>query len=937
MTEEEKVPGEQDDMEAFDEMERNFHRVVSDLVADRSLDKFRQEYEKLHAALVTSHEHNSTLIEKCRTLNNEILANANKVSSVMTLSQNDQRTIAGLRHEFEKAWKLVEVSQDRENKSKEVVENLKMEISNLSRLVDQGGTLAFTQESSLQEITDSITGLKKEIAVQAQQLIQMNKDVKINTEQADTMKKTLESLTKEHGELSSELEKQRGSNKEVQEDSEQIHNGIQDVQNNYKVLVAQHDKNVKKIAKEKRNIVKLEADLKEEERTIKSTLEDKKMNLQAVQTVNKVLEDKFKSNKKVVEEMDSYNEKFAIRDERMAKLEEELKDITTQVQKNQTILQFAKDHAKDIEKQKSETRSRLQHARQEVYLLNSEAISTDSHVKGMRRELEKSRTEHHNISSEKGSEAHETVFIESQNHILSNELLGEKAGAHDQRGKIVRTNEEIEEYQIKASGARSNKIQIQEEIKIREQQLDEENIHLSKLYQRLKHQDSMLEAIQNERDLGCRLLEVANADNTAISDENKALMVQIKALKEQIREKDSLCLQTHLMQKKILKQLVSMNKEIKELNIKIKEADTLNTEHRNKIQRAIYLLSQAELDEMKQKQVVTDLSYSELGYNTAIIKKTSELEVLKKKVHLIMGFLSMGNMAYRTQSEQLVELKSHLAREVEIQKQLMQRGDHRRALQLEQIRIQRTLLIESGKGKALEEELEKPMNVHRWRFLDGTNPELAQLLRMNHELRDRLMLQITIVSRLLEKKKKLKESANVLDKHLSKSYGGDIQEEFNFLHDVLRQKQKQLLAIQERVVDQQDTVTEHKDQLLNMRTMIREEKTEYFNEKKKVDEIRATTSIDKKRSSKNKQNQMTESRFIGGGFAVSSLVKDDSPDKGIMSPNPKRPNGAISALASPHIIQPRSASTIQKRIPPRGWNPSRAPIKPLLPTVTNND
>jgi hypothetical protein len=50
----------------------------------------------------------------------------------MQLSQDDQRTIAGLRHEFEKAWKIVEVSQDRENKSRDVIDTMRVEISNSS-------------------------------------------------------------------------------------------------------------------------------------------------------------------------------------------------------------------------------------------------------------------------------------------------------------------------------------------------------------------------------------------------------------------------------------------------------------------------------------------------------------------------------------------------------------------------------------------------------------------------------------------------------------------------------------------------------------------------------------------------------------------------------------------------------------------------------------
>jgi hypothetical protein len=43
------------------------------------------------------------------------------VTSVLKLAQDDQRTIAGLRFEFEKAWKMVEVLQEKEAKCHDMI------------------------------------------------------------------------------------------------------------------------------------------------------------------------------------------------------------------------------------------------------------------------------------------------------------------------------------------------------------------------------------------------------------------------------------------------------------------------------------------------------------------------------------------------------------------------------------------------------------------------------------------------------------------------------------------------------------------------------------------------------------------------------------------------------------------------------------------------
>eukprot|EP00965_Chrysotila_dentata_P235702 6200913-Pleurochrysis_carterae.AAC.2 len=82
---------------AFETLEHDFQEVLAELVGDKSLERFRQEYEKLHRALKKSHESEKRLIKKCRELNSEIVSNAAKVQTALKLSQGDQNTIGSLK------------------------------------------------------------------------------------------------------------------------------------------------------------------------------------------------------------------------------------------------------------------------------------------------------------------------------------------------------------------------------------------------------------------------------------------------------------------------------------------------------------------------------------------------------------------------------------------------------------------------------------------------------------------------------------------------------------------------------------------------------------------------------------------------------------------------------------------------------------------------
>lgn len=95
--EKEKAPPVVGDEGTFESLERDFQEVLSELTGDKSLEKFRDEYEKLHRALKKSHDNEKRLMTKCRELNAEIVANSAKVSTALKLSQEDQASIASLK------------------------------------------------------------------------------------------------------------------------------------------------------------------------------------------------------------------------------------------------------------------------------------------------------------------------------------------------------------------------------------------------------------------------------------------------------------------------------------------------------------------------------------------------------------------------------------------------------------------------------------------------------------------------------------------------------------------------------------------------------------------------------------------------------------------------------------------------------------------------
>ena len=153
------------------------YQVLQELVGDKSLERFRQEYDKLHRALKKSHESEKRLIKKCRELNQEIVANAAKVQTALKLSQEDQNTIGSLKREIEKAWKMVDAAHEKEGRAKETIGQLKTEIQNLSRLVESGAGLSIGQENTVNELVKVKAELAKEREAQAAQIASLMNEI----------------------------------------------------------------------------------------------------------------------------------------------------------------------------------------------------------------------------------------------------------------------------------------------------------------------------------------------------------------------------------------------------------------------------------------------------------------------------------------------------------------------------------------------------------------------------------------------------------------------------------------------------------------------------------------------------------------------------------------------------------------------------------------
>lgn len=125
------------------------------------------------------------------------------------------------------------------------------------------------------------------------------------------------------------------------------------------------------------------------------------------------------------------------------------------------------------------------------------------------------------------------------------------------------------------------------------------------------------------------------------------------------------------------------------------------------------IINEADHERMRQKKEYDMVINERDILGTQLVRRNDELALLYEKIKLQQTSLTNGQLAYRDRVNEIRVLKikvSDLKRELHILKSTVANVD---VLKREVHHLGRELLQERTKVKALSEELENPLNVHR--------------------------------------------------------------------------------------------------------------------------------------------------------------------------------------------------------------------------------
>jgi len=450
---------------------------------------------------------------------------------------------------------------------------------------------------------------------------------------------------------------------------------------------------------------------------------------------------------------------------------------------------------------------------------------------------------------------------------LEAEVNALKSESKEQRALIHQVEKEREKYGVEAGEQRSLYLAAMEEVKMRDIAVAELEKQVVDWEKKMKAQQHLYEGVRSDRNLVAKHLVEAQDEIAELKRKFKTMAHQTEQLKEEISAKDTALVKESFEHQKVEKRNEQQEQKISRVEKLLKANEDVIHKQDSEIQRLAAMIRRMDDEALTQRKEYDQVINERDILGTQLIRRNDELALVYEKLKIQMSTLRTGETQYsaRLGDIRVLRLKCRdLQRELAVARSTGNNADDSKR---ELIATQKELINEKIKVKALSEELENPLNVHRWRKLEGSDPATYEMIQKIQTLQKRLIAKTEeVVERdlLLVEKDKLYGEAKTI---LARQPGPEVAEQLTAYQSSLRSKARQMKAMASELNMYQAQAHEFKYEVERVSRELQDTKRKYY-EQKRRDQLAADLAEDAQQS----QLQLTSgSAMFGGSSAKGGL------------------------------------------------------------------
>eukprot|EP00930_Biecheleria_cincta_P088491 TRINITY_DN77735_c0_g1_i1.p1 TRINITY_DN77735_c0_g1~~TRINITY_DN77735_c0_g1_i1.p1 ORF type:complete len:840 (+),score=309.65 TRINITY_DN77735_c0_g1_i1:49-2568(+) len=745
---------------AMEALEKDYQDTLIELTGKKKdiLDPFRKEYEQLYKALMKSHEAEKRLTKMIRDLNAEISTSAQNVQTALKTAAEDQQQIATLRQDIEQKQKLVEESNHKEEQEKEKINKRKAEIAELVARINQGAGMTEEQEFQLNQLIGQKEQLEKDRDLLKQNTDMLQAIAQGRFQELQRLETSLGNSATEIVEIKEKISEKRAEVETEKRRKEELETSMKD-------LRAENDFKQEELAGARRNIASEEAELRKIQQQV---LETERQEDRLERTVRQKMEEKKKLQDKLDQELaknqkyvqESQQRELALRakrdelqqhekeKEKILKMHEALKKkdrqlederVEAEARRNElkTELGSSQEKTDQLKKDGDVDRKKIEDLLRERDILNKNVVKADERTKKQIDMVKRQETQAMNMQKD---------------------IATWKQDAQDFRKRIFELEKQREKYGIELSQANAKYFAYKEELKTRGATLTELKKQIANVQARTNKQKNLYEAVCMDRNLHAKNLVESNEQIAEMRRKFKMMSHQTTALKEEIRDKDARLVRGHFKHKEVLEHNEKLKDSKEKAQRRLRSLTNIVETQRVQMKKLESTIQEAEQERQAQLKELEGVIGERDILGAQLIRRNEELALLYEKIKIQQSTLQKGETQYNERVAEVSRLRSAIrATKSEVAQAKLQ-VTNVEGLKQEIHYQNKTLLREEAKAKALQEELENPMNVHRWRELEGSDPATYEMIQKVKSLQKLLIAKTEEVvekDALIQEKEKL--------------------------------------------------------------------------------------------------------------------------------------------------------------------------------------
>jgi len=330
---------------------------------------------------------------------------------------------------------------------------------------------------------------------------------------------------------------------------------------------------------------------------------------------------------------------------------------------------------------------------------------------------------------------------------------------------------------------------------------------------KLKQQQTLYETVRAERNSYSKQLIESQAAIEEMKRQFKTLNFQIQNLKDEITSKKHALLSEHYNNHKVQKEKEALAADLTRVQKQIYAAEKILGNQDAEVVKLNRIIHEADDERTRQAKELQAVVSERDVLRVQLVKRDEELSTLYEKLKVQKSTLARGAATYSSQMSDLHARKRRVAElmgELQVAKAQV---SNLPVMEKEVTRIEADLLAERTKVRKLEDELQRPVNVHRWRQLEVSDPERFAMIQKVTALQKQQIVTQEAIQAKDDEIRQREAAYTTLKEQMVRQPGPEMTEAVTSYMDKVKKKRSQLLSMEGQLAQYKGLVDELKQEM----------------------------------------------------------------------------------------------------------------------------